>query len=331
MTPRHGAHRAATGARHGAKAGSSRVAPPGRPVKPARILACWLADGARPHSRSPARLLERSDAVRLSSALDATRRQTRRARFGQRGAFWKGGANGSAAPFGTAARIGSATPWLPLQLGPGRSRAAAPTASSSGSVAPLRNGGGIGSAAPCGTAARTAARRHGCRSNSARGTPGQRPALRPPRAAWHPRGTAAELAARRLSERQRGGQRGAIVAAPAQPRGTPGQRPSPRPARAAWRPFRTAAELATRRPFRTAARMAVRRQSSPRPVRAPWHPFGQLQLDTVGHHLESTPARPGGRASDNSVSVRRAPSGGPPVTTGDGEHLRTHCRRTGRS
>jgi hypothetical protein len=67
MTPRHGAHCAATGARHGAKAGSSRVAPPGRPVKPARILACWLADGARPHSRSPARLLERSDAVRLSN------------------------------------------------------------------------------------------------------------------------------------------------------------------------------------------------------------------------------------------------------------------------
>ena len=112
------------------------MAPPGRMVKPARIPACWLADGARPLSCSPARSLERSDAARLSSALDATRRQTRRVRFGQRGAFRNGGANGSA------------TPWLPLQLGPGQAGAAAIAAHSSGSMAPFRNGGGIGSAAP---------------------------------------------------------------------------------------------------------------------------------------------------------------------------------------
>ena len=82
-----------------------------------------------------------------------------------------------------------------------------------------------GSAAPFETAARRllerrrelAARRHGCRSSTTRGAPGQQPAPRPVRAAWRPFGTAARMAARRLSERRREWQRGALVAAPTRP------------------------------------------------------------------------------------------------------------------
>jgi hypothetical protein len=286
------------------------------------------ADGPRLHPRSPARPVECSNAGRWSSTLDAARRQVAApssgsaapfrsgggigcaapivaapnsprgarqdgshcAQLGQRGAFQNSGANGSAAPFRTAAELAERGHGAPVQLGPVVRARTAAIAPSSGSAAPFR------------TAARMAARRLSerrrnwlsaamvRRSSSAPWcAPGRRPS---PRSAWAARlsfGMAAGLAAQRLSERRRNWlrgapsewrrewQRGAIVAAPAR---SPVVRASDSSSSGRWRPRRTA-------PARAGGAQG-RQPWSPRPARPRWCA------------RRTAPARPRGVRQDGS-------------------------------
>jgi hypothetical protein len=321
MTPRHGAHRATTGARHGAKAGSSRVAPPGRPVTPARILACLLMEPARIRARLlgcwSALTREVEQRAKCNPAPDparsirAARRLLERRRQWQRGAFWNGGANWQrdamvAAPTRPGAFQGSGPHRVQLrQRGAlrngGANGSAAPT---SRSVAPSRNGGGIGSAAPFRTAARRAARRHRCGSSSAPGH--SRCLFRPdrspiPDSADHPQ----SLLAPPIPSPRRGPGKAAPTNRGADLRG-----PSIQASRSVRviDPSGIGDRLIPESVIESVRNTHPGQRPSPRPARGAWRPFGQLRLGPVvrasdssssapwrlpGRQLSSRPARPG--------------------------------------
>jgi hypothetical protein len=153
--------------------------------------------------------------------------------------------------------------------------------------------------------------------------PGKAPVRRP-------FGAAAELAARRLSERRGGWQHGAFQngggigrARPFRngggigsarpwcgvhlgPWGAPGRRPSPRPAWAARRPSATAAELAARRPPQNGGANGSAAPSSRRPARPRGARGGQRQLCPGGAHAGKLQLGPMARA--RTAAMVAAPS-----------------------